>query len=175
MALCTYCGKARMLCTSHAVPNGKFRPISRINSGKMIAIQCGEGKNQYTIDTGKTELLCSDCEAHFNHQLEAPLVNALNSSDIMIVQGGFSVRHAFDQHQMVQCLVSVFWRACQSISSRYSRASVSNSDQNLLSEVVQGPLVTDGKLETTPPSSPQNLLLPLLHLPSTNQIKSPSE
>lgn len=139
MPVCAYCKKERELCASHAIPDGLFRLISRRNSGKLIAIPTGDGNIHFSNDTGKAKLLCIACEALFNRDFDAPLVNALKAWDSRIVQEGFGVRFRCCPNHIAQGLASIFWRASVSENDLYKSAKVSSQDRVNLLRIMNGP------------------------------------
>jgi|GEM_PF-3466710 len=138
MAICAYCKNDRKLCASHAIPNGFFKAISRKNNGKLITIPGGEGSIHLGQETGKSKLLCKECEGYFNREFDSPLVNALKAWDRQIIEEGFGVQFEFSPNQMAQGLASIFWRASVSGNDMYANAKVSNRDKAQLLSIVKG-------------------------------------
>lgn len=138
MAICAYCENDRELCASHAIPDGFFKSISRHNNGKLISIPGGEGNIHLSQETGKSKLLCKQCEGDFNRRFDSPLVNAFKTWDRKITKDGFGVRFEFSPSQMSQGLASIFWRACVSGNDMYANAKVGNRDKSKLLAIVRG-------------------------------------
>ena len=138
MAICIYCRNDRELCASHAIPDAFFRSTSRRNNGKLISIPGGEGSICLSQETGKSKLLCKQCEGDFNRQFDSSLVNAFKAWDKQIKNEGFGVRYKFSANQMAQGLASIFWRACVSGNDLYANAKVCNRSKAKLLSIVQG-------------------------------------
>ncbi len=138
MTNCAYCNELRELCASHAIPDGFFKAISRKNNGKLITIPSGEGSVHLSQETGKSKLLCSDCERLFNRKFDSPIVNALKAWDRKIAQQGFGTGYEFSPNQMAQSLASIFWRASVSGNDMYANAKVSRRDMAALLSIVRG-------------------------------------
>ncbi|MCE1237110.1 MAG: hypothetical protein LWW93_12240 [Hyphomicrobiales bacterium] len=139
MVICAYCKNEKELCESHSIPDGIFRVISRANNGKLISIPTDERAIHFSHDTGKAKLLCRDCEAFFNRNFDAPLVNLLKTWDRKIIEEGFGVKIAFCSNQIAQSLVSIFWRSSVSGAEMYRGARVSPRDQLALLRIIKSP------------------------------------
>lgn len=138
MPICKYCKNDRELCESHAIPDGIFKPISRRNNGQLITIPAGAGNIHLSQDTGKSKLLCKECEGYFNREFDGPLVNAFKAWDRKVTKEGFGVRFEFPPNQMAQGLASISWRASVSGNNMYANAKVSNRDNSHLLSIVDG-------------------------------------
>lgn len=138
MAICAYCQNDRILCASHAIPDGFFKTISRRNAGKLITIPRGKGFIHLSQDSGKADILCKPCERDFNRWFDGPLVNVMKAWDRRIQSEGFSARIEFSPNQMAQSLASIFWRASVSKNDMYAEAKVSSIDAETLLSLVQG-------------------------------------
>lgn len=138
MGLCAYCKSDRVLCASHAIPDGFFKAISRNNNGKLIVIPRGKGYIHLSQDSGKAELLCKSCETTFNQRFDGPLVNIMKAWDRKIQKEGFSTRIDFSPNQMAQSLASIFWRASVSGNDMYADAKVSRRHTEELLSIVEG-------------------------------------
>ncbi len=138
MAICAHCNKDRELCESHAIPDAFFRGISRKNNGQLVAIPKGDGKVHHSQNSGKAQLLCKECEDHFNQKFDKYLVNAFKEWDQRIVRHGFKSRMDFSADHLTQCLASVVWRAAQTENSFYVGAKVNDKDSDKLRQVFAG-------------------------------------
>lgn len=137
MAICLYCTEDKDLCQSHAVPDGFFKLISRKNNGKLITIPEGPNALHLTQNTGKSSLLCEQCEAIFNTRFDAPIVNAFKDWDKQIIHDGFSVRYEFSPNQMAQALVSIIWRACETHNVMYNNSKIRKSEKTQLLSIIK--------------------------------------
>lgn len=138
MALCAYCNNDKELCASHAIPDGFFKSISRRNNGKLITVPSGPGSIHLSQETGKSKLLCKECEGDFNRKFDSPLVNAFRKWDRQITKKGFGVQYEFSPNEMAQGLASIFWRASVSGNDMYVNAKVSDRDKAQLLSIVKG-------------------------------------
>ena len=138
MATCAYCKNDRELGASHAIPDGFFKSISRRNNGKLINIPGGTGSIHLSQDTGKSKLLCKECEGDFNRKFDSPLVNAFREWDRRITKEEFGVKFEFSPNQMAQGVASIFWRACVSGNDMYENAKVGNRDKAFLLSILKG-------------------------------------
>jgi hypothetical protein len=138
MPICAFCQKNRELCSSHSIPDGFFRAISRQNNGQLISLPGGEGKLGLSQNTGKAKLLCRECETHFNKNFDSPLTNALKEWDKQIKVNGLSAKYEFSPNHLAQCIASVCWRASVTGNSMYSNAKVSMRDRARLLDLLLG-------------------------------------
>lgn len=139
MPVCAYCMRNRELCKSHAIPNSFFKGIKRQNSGRLILLQDDQNDNCYSTNTGAAELLCNTCEAYFNKEFDAPIVNAFKAWDRKIIQYGFRTKFQFSANHITQALASIFWRACVSQSDFYENAKISVDAQKAILALIKGP------------------------------------
>ena len=132
MPACAFCRQERELCSSHSIPDGFFKAISRHNNGQLISIPRNEGSIHLSQNTGQSKLLCKGCESHFNRNYDASLVNAFKAWDKKIQNEGFGVYYEFSANHLAQSLTSVFWRASVSGNDLYENATINVRDRTKL-------------------------------------------
>lgn len=137
MAICPYCNEEKLLCESHAMPDGFFKLISKKNNGQLINISTDEGHIHRSQNTGKSKLLCKECEGDFNRRFDGPLVNAFKAWDKKITRQGFDARYEFSPDKIAQALISIFWRASESQNEMYINSKVAINEKKQLLSIIK--------------------------------------
>lgn len=138
MPICIYCKADTDLSNSHSIPDAFFRLISKKNNGSLIDISTEHDKIKRSQNSGKSRLLCKNCEAEFNRKFDSPTTNALKEWDKQIRTSGLDSRYEFCHNHLAQSFASIFWRSVVSDNEIYSSAALSTENKQQLLNLVRG-------------------------------------
>lgn len=131
---CAFCNKTRKLCLSHAIPDAFFRDMFKQGDGQSLRSTDGRpaGKSQ---ESGKCLLLCAECETLFNMRFDRAGTKFLRQYRQIL--NGSGPRHVAINHwDLIEFVLSIFWRAAVSTSDKYRGFVLSESKLRLLKSVL---------------------------------------
>jgi hypothetical protein len=134
---CKLCKEQKYLKNSHAIGNAIFKRIFRNGSGKAISITSENEDIGYTSDSWAEHQLCGDCENLFNVKYEQYALGVLRGRNSNVSKTELGITFSdVNQHKLIMCFLSIFWRAANSGHPSYENVKIIESHNEYLRKAI---------------------------------------